>query len=114
MSRLRDGRVGMPAGLVADDGAGQASLTHGSVGRLVVALATATMLQWLGAFAIAPLLPLYLEERDVSVSGVGVVMAAFFVGSLLSQYPAGVLTASRGHRPVLLGGLVLYAVGSVV
>ncbi|ONH61016.1 MFS transporter [Frankia sp. CcI49] len=113
MSRLRDGRVGMPAGLVVDDGAGQASLTHGSVGRLVVALATATMLQWLGAFAIAPLLPLYLEERDVSVSGVGVVMAAFFVGSLLSQYPAGVLTASRGHRPVLLGGLVLYAVGSV-
>ncbi|MCK9903525.1 multidrug ABC transporter [Parafrankia colletiae] len=91
----------------------QASLTHGSVGRLVAALGAATLLQWSGAFAIAPLLPLYLEDRDVPASSVGIVMAAFFVGSLLSQYPAGVLTAGRGHRPVLVGGLVLYAVGCV-
>ncbi|MEX5634467.1 MFS transporter [Parafrankia sp. FMc2] len=90
-----------------------ASLTHGSLGRLVAALGVATLLQWSGAFAIAPLLPLYLEDRDVPASSVGIVMAAFFVGSLLSQYPAGVLTAGRGHRPVLVGGLVLYAVGCV-
>ncbi|MEX5709235.1 MFS transporter [Parafrankia sp. FMc6] len=77
----------------------------------MVALGTATLLQWLGAFAIAPILPLYLEERDVSAGGVGVVMAAFFLGALLSQYPAGLATTTRGHRPVLVAGLVAYAVG---
>ncbi|WP_018500238.1 MFS transporter [Parafrankia discariae] len=77
----------------------------------MVALGAATLLQWLGAFAIAPILPLYLEERDVSAGGVGMVMAAFFLGALLSQYPAGLATATRGHRPVLVSGLVAYAVG---
>ncbi|TCJ40452.1 MULTISPECIES: MFS transporter [unclassified Parafrankia] len=104
------GSAGPSAG-TGPGGPQAASLTHGAVGRLVVALGTATLLQWLGAFAIAPILPLYLEERDVSAGGVGVVMAAFFLGALLSQYPAGLATTTRGHRPVLVAGLVAYAVG---
>ncbi|WP_261570751.1 MFS transporter [Frankia gtarii] len=80
-------------------------------GRLLAVLTTATLLQWLGSFAIAPLLPLYLADRHVSAAGVGVVMAAFFLGALLSQYVAGRAAAARGHRGVLLAGLAAYAAG---
>ncbi|WP_261559304.1 MFS transporter [Frankia tisae] len=80
--------------------------------RLLAVLAAATLLQWLGSFAIAPLLPLYLQDRHISAAGVGVVMAAFFLGALLSQYAAG-RAAARGHREVLLAGLAAYAAGCV-
>ncbi|THJ70479.1 MFS transporter, partial [Candidatus Frankia alpina] len=81
--------------------------------RLLAVLTAATLLQWLGSFAIAPLLPLYLQDRHISAAGVGVVMAAFFLGALLSQYAAGRTAATRGHRGVLLAGLAAYAAGCV-
>ncbi|CAJ60548.1 MULTISPECIES: MFS transporter [Frankia] len=80
-------------------------------GRLLAVLTAATLLQWLGSFAIAPLLPLYLADRHISAAGVGVVMAAFFLGALLSQYAAGRAAAARGHRGVLLVGLAAYGAG---
>ncbi|MCK9920426.1 MFS transporter [Frankia sp. AgPm24] len=83
----------------------------GASRRLLGVLAGSTLLQWLGGFAIAPILPLYLADHDVSVAGVGVVMSAFFLGALLSQYVAGWLAGLHGHRPVLLAGLATYAAG---
>ncbi|WP_163549614.1 MFS transporter [Candidatus Frankia nodulisporulans] len=83
----------------------------GASRRLLGVLAGSTLLQWLGGFAIAPILPLYLADHDVSVAGVGVVMSAFFLGALLSQYVAGRLAGLHGHRPVLLAGLATYAAG---
>jgi DHA1 family multidrug resistance protein-like MFS transporter len=79
---------------------------------LVRALALTTFLLWLGASAILPLLPEYLRDRGSTDAIVGVVMASYFVAALACQYPAGRLADKVGRRPVLIVGLVLYAVGS--
>ena len=84
-----------------------------SADRLVRSLSLAIFLQWLGASAILPLLPLYLRQKGGSDQLVGVVMGAYFVASLVSQYPAGRLADRIGRRTVLLGGLVIYAAGSM-
>jgi len=78
----------------------------------VRALALTTFLLWLGASAILPLLPEYLRHRGATDALVGVVMAAYFAAALACQYPAGRLADKVGRRPVLVGGLLIYAVGS--
>jgi DHA1 family multidrug resistance protein-like MFS transporter len=84
-----------------------------SVDRLVRALALTTFVLWLGASSILPLLPEYLRGRGGSDAVVGLVMGAYFVAALLCQYPAGRLADRIGRRPILLGGLALYAAGSL-
>lgn len=81
--------------------------------RLVRAVALAVLLQWIGAAAILPLLPEYLQRRGASLAVVGGVMAAYFVGALALQFPAGRLADRIGHRKVMLGGLVCFAAASV-
>jgi MFS family permease len=77
--------------------------------RLVLALCATTLLLWLGAGAILPLLPLYLRAHGSSPALVGVIMAAFFAASVLTQYPSGRLSDASSARAVVVGGLVLFA-----
>ena len=84
-----------------------------SADRLVRALALTTFLQWFGASAILPLLPVYLRHRGASDAVVGAVMAAFYAAGVLVQYPAGWLADRVGRRPVLVGGLLTYAAASL-
>ena len=81
--------------------------------RLVLSLCTQTLLLWLGASALVPLLPAYLRRHGASSAVVGVVMAAYYAASVVTQYPAGRLSDRIGRRPVLLGGLALFAAGSI-
>lgn len=91
---------------------GSAGGQHRGGRRLVQALALATFLQWIGAGAILPLLPVYLRQHGGSDAVVGAVMSAFFAAGLVLQYPAGRLADRVGRRVVLVGGLLLYAVAS--
>ena len=81
--------------------------------RLVRTLAATTFLLWLGASALIPLLPVYLRAKGGTDTTVGVVMGSYFVASLLCLYPAGRIADRIGRRPVLLGGLMVYAGGSL-
>ena len=81
--------------------------------RLVLSLCAEALLLWLGASALVPLLPAYLRRHGASPTVVGVVMAAYYAASVVTQYPAGRLSDRIGRRPVLFGGLVLFAAGSV-
>ncbi len=81
--------------------------------RLVGALAGTTILLWLGASAILPLLPVYLRREGSSTALVGIVMASYFAASVLTQYPVGRLSDRVGRRPVVVGGLAVFALGSV-
>lgn len=80
--------------------------------RLVRALSAAIFLQWVGASAILPLLPVYVRQQGGSDALVGAVAAAYFAAAVVFQYPAGRLADRVGRLPVLLGGLGIYALGS--
>lgn len=79
---------------------------------LISALAAASFLQWTGSSAVLPLLPVYLVRRGTSDAMIGAVVAAFFVGGFAAQYLAGRLSDRIGYRPVLVLGLVGFAVAS--
>jgi MFS family permease len=81
--------------------------------RIVRALVIAVFVQGLGASAVLPLLPLYLRAHGTSTGLVGAVMGSFFFAGVLTQYAAGHLTDRVGHRPVIVGGLGLYAAASL-
>ena len=76
---------------------------------MVRRLALVVFLEWLGAGAIIPLFPLYLKHHGASPSLIGLTMSAFFLAGLVTQFPAGRLADRIGRRPVLIGGLMLYA-----
>ncbi|MCU1494153.1 MAG: putative e Multidrug resistance protein 2 (Multidrug-efflux transporter 2) [Acidimicrobiaceae bacterium] len=78
-----------------------------------MSLSAATLLLWIGGSAILPLLPTYLRRHGSDPALVGVVMAAYFAASVATQYPVGRLSDRVGRRPVVLAGLVVFAVGSV-
>jgi len=81
--------------------------------RLVRGLSLTVFLQWFGASAIIPMLPLYIRHRGGTDALAGLVMSAFFAAGVVSQYPAGRLADRIGRRPVLLAGLVLYGFASL-
>ncbi len=80
--------------------------------RLVRTLATAVLLQWLGATAIVPMLPVYIRRLGGTDALAGLVMASFYASGVVSQYPIGRLADRIGHRQVLVAGLVMYGVAS--
>jgi DHA1 family multidrug resistance protein-like MFS transporter len=81
--------------------------------RFVYVLAGTAFIEWLGASAILPLLPAYLRDHGSSPAEVGLVMSSYFLAGLVLQYPLGHLGDRIGHRPVLVGGLFAYALGSL-
>lgn len=85
-----------------------------AVTSLVRSLSLAVVLQWAGAGAILPLLPLYVKDHGGSDAVVGTVMAAYFAAAFLFQYGAGRISDRLGRLPVLVGGLLVYAAGSLL
>ncbi len=81
--------------------------------RLVRTLTVTVFLQWLGATAIVPMLPVYVRRLGGTDALAGLVMASFFAAGVVTQYPVGRLADKVGRRPVLVGGLLTYAVASL-
>ena len=80
--------------------------------RAVAAVSAAVFVQFAGATAMLPLLPLFLRRQHTPVSLVGVVMASYFAAGVLTQYAAGHFADRVGHRRVMIGGLAVYALAS--
>jgi len=80
--------------------------------RLIGTLTVTVFLQWMGATAIVPMLPVYIRHLGGSDALAGVVMASFFAAGVVSQYPIGRVADRIGRRPVLVAGLVTYGVAS--
>src|SRR5215207_7846 len=64
--------------------------------------------------AVAPLLPHYSDELDLSKTGAGVLTAAYPAGTFAGAVPAGLLAARWGVKPTLLTGLALLGATSLV
>ncbi|MBN1632240.1 MAG: MFS transporter, partial [Thermoleophilia bacterium] len=68
---------------------------------------------WSGFGAILPYLPVFLQEQaHASVWLIGVVAAAYYVGTFVFSAPLGRLSDSIGRKPVIVAGVALYAVAS--
>jgi predicted MFS family arabinose efflux permease len=83
--------------------------------RIGAALATIFAFRMLGLFMILPVLALHMERwPDATPLLVGIAIGAYGLTQALLQVPFGVLSDHIGRKPVIAGGLVLFAVGSVV
>ncbi len=64
--------------------------------------------------AIAPLLPDYVAEFDLSKAEAGILAASYAAGTLLASMPAGLVATWAGPRRTVIGGLLLLGCSSLV
>jgi MFS family permease len=78
-------------------------------------ICAASLVVWLGFGAILPYLPVFLQEQaHASVWLIGVVAAAYYVGTFAFSAPFGRLSDSVGRKPVIVAGVSLYAVATAL
>ena len=83
--------------------------------RAAFSLAGIFSLRMLGLFLILPVFALYAEElQGVTPVLVGLAIGAYGLTQALLQIPFGMLSDRIGRKPVIIGGLIIFAIGSVV
>ncbi len=83
--------------------------------RTAFSLAGIYSLRMLGLFLILPVFALYAEHlQGVTPVLVGMAIGAYGLTQALLQIPFGMLSDRIGRKPVIIGGLLLFAVGSMV
>ena len=82
--------------------------------RLFPLVAAVVLVDTMFFAAVAPLLPHYSDELDLSKSAAGILAGAYPAGTLVGSLPSGWLAARVGVKPTLLLGLALLSVTSVV
>lgn len=63
--------------------------------------------------AIAPLLPGYVDDLDLSKAQAGVLSASYAAGTLAAALPAGVMAARVGPRRTVIAGLLVLGAASL-
>src|SRR5919201_1915493 len=81
--------------------------------RLLVLTGAVVFLDTLFFSAIAPLLPRYADEFDLSKAAAGVLAGAYPAGTLVAAVPAVLVAMRIGVRGALLRGLGFLAISSV-
>ncbi len=83
--------------------------------RAAFSLAGIYSLRMLGLFLILPVFALYAEHlQGVTPMLVGMAIGAYGLTQALLQIPFGMLSDRIGRKPVIIGGLLMFAIGSVV
>ncbi|MFV0478850.1 MAG: MFS transporter [Parahaliea sp.] len=83
--------------------------------RAVSSLALLYCFRMLGLFMVLPLLALYAADlRGASPSLIGLAVGIYGLSQALLQIPFGWLSDHIGRKPVIVGGLLLFALGSLV
>lgn len=83
--------------------------------RVVAVLALLYSFRMLGLFMVLPLLALYAADMlGASPLMIGVALGAYGATQALLQIPLGWLSDRIGRKPVILGGLAIFAFGSAV
>src|SRR5262245_59162970 len=86
------------------------SVTRMTDGRIIALVGTGHMVSHFLQLVLPPLFPLIRAEFDVSWIALGVVISVFYTASGIGQTASGFLVDRLGARPVLLGGMSLFAV----
>jgi predicted MFS family arabinose efflux permease len=82
--------------------------------RLLVLASTMVFFDVAFYAAIAPLLPDYVAEFDLSKAQAGILAAAYACGTLVASLPAGLVATWAGPRRTVIGGLLLLGFSSLV
>ena len=81
--------------------------------RLFLLVAAVVLVDTMFFAAVAPLLPTYSDELDLSKTAAGVLTAAYPAGTLAGALPGGWLAARWGVKPTLISGLGLLGITSL-
>lgn len=80
-----------------------------------MSLASIYALRMLGLFLILPVFAIYAEQLpDVTPVLVGLAVGIYGLTQALLQIPFGLLSDRIGRKPVIIGGMLIFALGSVV
>ncbi|MEP5764592.1 MAG: MFS transporter [Halieaceae bacterium] len=83
--------------------------------RSVAALAGLYCFRMLGLFMVLPLLSLYgAELRGATPALLGFALGIYGLAQALLQIPLGMLSDRIGRLPIIIGGLLLFALGSLL
>jgi MFS family permease len=82
--------------------------------RLFPLVAAVVLVDTMFFAAVAPLLPHYSDELDLSKTGAGVLTAAYPAGTFAGSIPGGWLAARWGVKPTLLCGLAMLGATSLL
>jgi MFS family permease len=81
--------------------------------RLFWLVAAVVLVDTMFFAAVAPLLPHYSDELDLSKTGAGILTAAYPAGTFAGALPAGWLAIRWGVKPTLLTGLAMLGSSSL-
>ncbi len=83
--------------------------------RAVAVLTSVSMLRMLGLFSLLPVLSVYAAELEGATPLlIGLAVGAYGLTQAGLQIPLGALSDRLGRRPVIIGGLLVFAAGSAV
>ena len=83
--------------------------------RVAMSLSAIFASRMLGLFMVLPVFALYAEELDgFSPTLAGLAIGIYGLTQAIFQIPMGLLSDHIGRKPVIIGGLVIFAIGSVV
>ena len=87
----------------------------GTEKKVAFSLASVFGLRMMGLFMIMPVFALYGQHLEgFSPLWVGIAIGAYGLTQAVLQIPMGILSDKYGRKPIILGGLVLFAIGSVI
>src|SRR5688500_10061626 len=81
--------------------------------RLFLLVSAVVLVDTMFFAAVAPLLPHYSDELDLSKTGAGVLTAAYPAGTFAGALPAGWLAIRWGVKPTLMLGLSMLGLSSL-
>jgi len=83
--------------------------------RAVASLASLYMVRMLGLFMLLPVLVLYARDMDGTTPFlIGIALGVYGLTQAALQLPLGMLSDRIGRKPVILGGLVVFLLGSLL
>jgi MFS family permease len=83
--------------------------------RTALSLSLVFALRMLGLFMIMPVFAIYGQDLiGYSPMWVGFAIGAYGLTQALLQIPAGMLSDKFGRRPIIFGGLIVFAIGSLI